>query len=327
MNKIQGFTLIELMISLALGLILVAIAMQLILSGQSNYRIQQAAATIQDSGVFSLNAVTKNIRLANHGNAGAINDETLYGGIVLSAQSAKNITPVRDGNLNNLKVGGTLLNSASAISASENDASGFGSLNSDQLVIIYQAPMQMFTCTGRTAQGPQRTVDTTEGSIKLYKGWFVVERYYIKKNTATNSADLYCADAMFLAKGEEILAGSGWTATEVLDRDYSQLSGELVAPNVDYMHVQLNVRNSDGTYGTMSIADYQSLPVTTTTQRPSITGINIGWLVRSSQKLPSLDVRPYQVLDTTLTPPDDKYMRHVYTTSVALRNGGVGVMP
>ena len=54
MNKLHqtGFTLIELMISLTLGLILVAVAIQLLVSGQVNYRIQTAAASVQDSGVL-----------------------------------------------------------------------------------------------------------------------------------------------------------------------------------------------------------------------------------------------------------------------------------
>ena len=64
----SGFTLIELMIAITLGLILVAVAIQLLISGQVNYRIQTSASSLQDSGVFAVNYVTKNIRLANHGN-------------------------------------------------------------------------------------------------------------------------------------------------------------------------------------------------------------------------------------------------------------------
>ncbi len=327
MKKNRGFTLVELMISLTLGLILVAIAVQLLVSGQSNYRIQQAVSTIQDSGVFSLNAVTKNIRLANHGNTDKINDETLYGGIVLSMQDPTGITPVRNGNLHNLKIGSSDITDEQGVSQNAYTNSGFGTLKSDQLVIIYQAPIEMTTCTGRTAEGSARTVDTTDGTMTLHKVWFVVERYYIKQNTTTGSADLYCSDAMFLAKGEQIPTGSPWTAAEILDRDYIQLGGQLVAPNVDYMRVQLLVKNLDNTNATLSIADYKTLAVTETTKRPAVIGVNLGWLVRSSEKLQNLDSKTYQVLDQSLTAPDDKYMRHIYTTSIALRNGGLGVAP
>lgn len=87
--KQAGFTLIELMIAITLGLILVAVAIQMLVSGQQNYRIQSSAASLQDSGLFGINYVTKNIRLANHGNASIINDESLYGGIVLSNQTRR----------------------------------------------------------------------------------------------------------------------------------------------------------------------------------------------------------------------------------------------
>ncbi len=135
----QGFTLIELMISLTLGLILVAVVIQLIISGQINYRIQNAASTVQDSGVFGLNAVTKSVRLANHGNAGAMNDETLYGGIVLSAQTTTGsgaMTP--DGNLKGLKLGSTLIEGDRYISKNaQNDSAVTAYPKSDQLVIVY----------------------------------------------------------------------------------------------------------------------------------------------------------------------------------------------
>ena len=181
MNKLHqtGFTLIELMISLTLGLILVAVAIQLLVSGQVNYRIQTAAASVQDSGVFGLNAVTKNIRLANHGNAGAMNDETPYGGIVLSAQTTTGAgTPpaTPDGNLKGLKkADGSNITGDNYISKNAyNDSAVSTYPKSDQLVIIYQAPENMVTCTGRNVKGPVRSLTA------LTRGWYVVERYYIK---------------------------------------------------------------------------------------------------------------------------------------------------
>ncbi|MGM7372961.1 PilW family protein, partial [Acinetobacter baumannii] len=51
-NKEQGFTLIELIVALALGLILVAAATQLFIGGLLSSRLQKANAEIQDSGIF-----------------------------------------------------------------------------------------------------------------------------------------------------------------------------------------------------------------------------------------------------------------------------------
>ena len=233
MNREYGFTLVELLISITLGLILVAVAVQLFISGQVNYRIQQAASTIQDSGVFSLNAIVKNIRLANHGNGGLINDETHYGGVVLSAQKPHESTnaDTKKGNLHNLKIGSSEITSANALSQNEAHTSGFGTLKSDQLVIVYQAPVDMMTCTGTQAKGPIQTLDTVTGTLSMQKGWYVIERYYLKQNTTTGSADLYCSDAMFLASGETVV--SPFSAPEVLTKDYVTNDGEMDATNVE----------------------------------------------------------------------------------------------
>ncbi|MFH3713949.1 prepilin-type N-terminal cleavage/methylation domain-containing protein, partial [Acinetobacter nosocomialis] len=64
-NKEQGFTLIELIVALALGLILVAAATQLFIGGLLSSRLQKANAEIQDSGIFGLEYMARDIRLLN----------------------------------------------------------------------------------------------------------------------------------------------------------------------------------------------------------------------------------------------------------------------
>lgn len=54
-NKEQGFTLIELIVALALGLILVAAATQLFIGGLLSSRLQKANAEIRDSGILVWN--------------------------------------------------------------------------------------------------------------------------------------------------------------------------------------------------------------------------------------------------------------------------------
>ena len=111
----------------------------------------------------------------------------------------------------------------------------------------------------------------------------------------------------------------------------------MIARNVEYMRVQLIVRNNNITTtpptittATIGINDYLALAVdsdnTTATpaHRPAITGINLGLLTRSNETVPNGTVGTYKILDKTLTAPTDTYMRHVYTTTVALRNGGLG---
>ena len=319
----SGFTLIELMIAITLGLILVAVAIQLLINGQVNYRIQTSASSLQDSGVFAVNYVTKNIRLANHGNAGAMNDESLYGGIVLSNQATGSEIPLVDGNLKGLKVGTVLLSGTNLISANQNNDSAFNSYDkSDQLVIIYQAPMNMFTCTGQKVKGPNKT------NTKYTKGWYIIERYYINKFSGKDQANLNCSDAMFIATGEtasQSYESTTFSTVNTLTQNYAENSGEIIAKNVEYMRVQLVVRNIDGSTRTLGIDEYNDIEITESVKhRPAIIGINLGWLVRSSEKVRMSNKTSFLVLDKTITAPKDGYMRHIYTTTVALRNGGLG---
>lgn len=319
----SGFTLIELMVALTLGLILVAVAIQLFVSSQVNYRIQISASSLQDSGVFGINYVTKNIRLANHGNAGAMNDELLYGGIILSNQTSGTETPLASGNLKGLKVGTTILSGTNLISANQNNESAIATYdNSDQLVIMYQAPMNMFTCTGVHVKGPSRTNTT------YTKGWYVIEKYYINKVVGKSEANLNCSATMFVANGESVpqtYESRTISATDTLTSNYSVNAGEMIAANVEYMRVQLIIRNADGSTRTLGINEYNAIPITATLKhRPAIIGVNLGWLVRSSEKVQMVNKPSFVVLDKTITVPNDGYMRHVYTTTVALRNGGLG---
>ena len=327
----SGFTLIELMVALSLGLILSAAAVTLFINAQSSYRIQPAASTLQDSGTFGMALITKNLRLANYGNSGAMNDGTLYGGVILSAQTTTGVpatTPATtvnpNGNLNGLQFGTALISGDGYISRAAYNDSAYGSLKSDQLVIAYQAPRNMVTCQGANVQGPNRSLTA------LTKGWYVIEKYYVRKRTTGSGADLYCSSAFFIAKDEtapQTYQSTTINTTQTLSSNYGSTNniGDMLIPNVEYMRIQLVIRNSDGTTGMMGIDDYNAISLTSTKpNRPAIIGLNMGILVRSADTVKNNKINTYTVLDTNITAPDDNYMRTAYSTTIALRNGGLG---
>ena len=65
----QGFTLIELMISLVLGLLISAAIIQVFITSQRVDRVQSAGSEIQDSAVFGIQSIEQQLRLANLGTA------------------------------------------------------------------------------------------------------------------------------------------------------------------------------------------------------------------------------------------------------------------
>lgn len=62
----QGFTLVELLIAMILGLALMAGVIQIFLSTQNTYRMEEGLARVQDSGRFSLDLITTQLRMAGY---------------------------------------------------------------------------------------------------------------------------------------------------------------------------------------------------------------------------------------------------------------------
>ena len=314
----QGFTLVELMVAIALGLLLVAAAIQLFINGQIAYRVQQAGSAIQDNGVFGLSYVTQSIRLANYGNSDAMNDETLFGGVVLSGEQAST-SPLRAGNLKGMRIKNAAITTDAYLTANAKTDSAYGSVKSDQLVIMYQAPKDMYNCAGEKVTGPVKTLTS------ITPGQYVIERYYIKKDVNNADAALYCDAGTFTDSETARSSAAG------LNISGYGTDGNMIANHVEYMRVQLIVKPTKDRTRTMPINTYKGLVIkdnptgSEIKSRPAIIGINLGLLVRSSDKAGSKDgAQIYQVLDQAITAPDDGYMRNAYLTTIALRNGGLG---
>ena len=85
----QGYTLIELMVALVLGLLISAAAIQLFITSQNTFSLQQGGADVQDSSIFGLELMSRNVRMANYGGGRPVmNDFTPIGGIVLTSDPA-----------------------------------------------------------------------------------------------------------------------------------------------------------------------------------------------------------------------------------------------
>ncbi len=88
----QGFTLIELMISITLGLLVIAIASQIYLTSYSTNVVQKSSGELAEGSIFGIQQLESHIRLANLGNQlTSIDDTTLDGGIILSQNNAPKI--------------------------------------------------------------------------------------------------------------------------------------------------------------------------------------------------------------------------------------------
>ena len=278
-----GFTLIELMISLVLGLLISAAVIQVYIINTRTLTIQQSASEVQDSSIFALQSLEEHFRLANLGNPiTEITSTTSHGGIVLTP------TNLGTGNTTEAKY---LTASAGALS-NTNTAS-------DQLTIQYKnvTPNDIFDCEG--------------GKVEDASEW-VVERYFVRLATGADASAT--TKDLVLACDAGRVANTGGAVTDFGD------AGEVIVPAVDQFQILLGVQ-TDVTQSTyLSPTTYLTLtdkpPITTIkfgaivrSTTPLITSTD-----NDSFQIFGID----QTLktDTTRT----KYYRRSYESTVLLRN-------
>ncbi|MGO1061996.1 PilW family protein [Acinetobacter lwoffii] len=314
-SKQSGFTLLELMIALSLGLIVSAIAIQLALTGQKGVSTQQALSDLQNDSLFGLETFVREIRLANlNAVEPMINDTVLHGGIVLDARNYTQKFKIGADGKPTTTLDITLKNALSEGAVS--DSSNLVGQASDQLVIQYKNSMgNRFDCEGR----------------EIVRDAYVVQRYFLRSDTNRNDPNkpLALACKAFSYMGDE-------PAEIDLSGD-----GQIMIPRVDHLSVQLVVArdgmnstcsaaaDADGQldcFGQISIDDYKKL---TGAVKPQIVAVKVGLLVRSNNTVGNNDLfnadKEYQVLNTQakLIPHDKNklYMRNVVTQTIAIRNG------
>ena len=336
LNKSQnGFTLIELMIALVLGLLISAAALQIFYTTSVNNNRQKAGSQIQNNTVFGVDDFSKHLRRANYGansnttSAYYLNHLTPQGGVVLTRPTsttkttgtAPNITTVTTwtgSNLNGLKNGSSALpTTILSANAPANSASNLTTnTKSDQLTIQYQAYQDdMFTCDGE----------------EIDKDDYVIERYFVRNDTTVtpNSLGLACASLTY-AYDEALATTSGIDVSADL-ADFIG-NGTIVIPNVDYFRVLLGTTAQDdfASDPTSLALVYQPLPsdpMTLAGRR--IVSVQVGLLIRSDtptvSKQENSSLR-FNVLDRRnqqLNPAANsgsKYLRNVYETTTLIRN-------
>lgn len=346
----QGFTLIELMISLILGLLVSAAALQILYTNSLSSNIQSAGSKIVDTNTFGLDYLTKQIRKANYGILSSqsffLNHRTPQGGIVLTAPDNLTVfgntvagetvpSNLRGLSKSNQLISDTLLTrSASSLSGS-NVKFGSTALSSDQLTIQYKV-------------SSDNQVDCQ--SRNVMKDDYVIERYFVR------DGGLACASAIYTYS--ETTAKKDATNQNAINidkykkpikqsdgsfnRDTSDTtqnlagSGEIIIPNVDYFRVLLGVSDSKNFSTNPSTYKLTYMPIPTpittvnadpfpTLNNRRIVNVQIGLLVRSDGSVTASKDPSFTVLDKTDiklndTSKNDGKMRRVLETTVFLRN-------
>ena len=316
MNDHQaGFTLIELMISLVLGLIVSAAVIQVYLINVKTSSIQASGSELQDASVFGLQQLEKSIRLANLGNpTTAIDGTTPNGGIVLTGLNLG--IPVLPTPYPNT---GYLTRRAGDSGVGANGWSGISNTNtnSDQLTIQYTnitgAPM----------------IDC-EGAVAAVND-IVVERYFVRQATGDISTGAIKDLALACDAGRVNKTGGIATFTPSSDsKNFGQAGQEFIV-NVDQFKVLLGAQYTTGANAGQTIYLPSSAYSAIMTGKPGITSVKIGLIVHGSTPIiGSAEQSEFALLGQLpannklkTDSSSKKKVRSTYETTTLLRNARV----
>ncbi len=291
----SGFTLIELMISLVLGLLISAAVIQVYLTNTKTASTQKSGSELQEASVFGLQQLESHLRLANLGNSvTSITDTTAGGGIVLSLQNIRATDTAYNPFLTHT-AGDTGFTSVSNITG----------INSDQLTIQY---------TNTTGV---KIADCESADVEL--GDTVIERYFIRSSSTTGQGLVLACDA-----GR--VDSSGVKTYASTDTKQFGLNGQEFIIGVDQFKILLGIQTdapSDaGLMRYLTASEYLALSGT----KPPITAVKIGLIVRGSSPVIGSDVATsFKLLGATqpLKSGQPKLVRTTYESTTLLRNARV----
>ncbi|NNG81162.1 prepilin-type N-terminal cleavage/methylation domain-containing protein [Acinetobacter sp. ANC 5378] len=155
----QGFTLIELMVSLVLGLIIVGAAFQMLISGQRSLAFQESIQGLQDNANIGINYVADDIKLTNLNFPFTEIKPSQVSGLIVNTSNYLN-------------------GAASTTVSGEGSNSSFVSAKSDVLVIQYKPDQtKAYDCEGNG-------IDADD---------VIVQRYFIRKDDNGGANDFVLA--------------------------------------------------------------------------------------------------------------------------------------
>ena len=282
-----GFTLIELMISLVLGLLISAAVIQVYLTNTKTASTQKSGSELQEASVFGLQQLESHLRLANLGNSvTSITDTTAGGGIVISPENIGLERTDTSESLYFTRTGGD---------------SNITGINSDQLTIQFKntTGVKIPDCESADID-PKATV---------------IERYFIRSSSTTGQGLLLACDAGRVTD----------TGITGLSANY-QSGGSEVILGVDQFKILLGIQTdapSDaGLMRYLTASEYLALSGT----KPPITAVKIGLIVRGSSPVIGSDVATsFKLLGATqpLKSGQPKLVRTTYESTTLLRNARV----
>lgn len=329
----QGFTLIELMIAVLLGLIISAAAAQVYIMSIRTGTAQRAAAGILDANVYGLQHIEKSLRLAGIGLDDRIAGNSVCSGVLIAESTAFNDPATKQCMLDMGATDVAIAQHSTMWTNNNGIAPNTNNQNTPQLTIQYRAPVHMRDCEGKIALGPRRVMGVigdinNPPALMDVDGQVVVERYFVRKNgdklELRCDAGRYVVERVDEEKDADVLAQADLTDAAILKKSKVESLGDdgtLIISDIDDFQLQLGVNVSGSNIQYQTITDY--LKDANSASKP-IVAIKMAVLAKGA----------VATIDTSVSNPQHmmfgknvtvsgagNHIRRVYETNTMLRNG------
>ena len=306
----RGYTLVEFMVAVTLGMMLILVVSSVFISGGKSYREDDRSARMQENGRFAMKVLTEDLGMA--GMWGPVKSSssitstigaTCPGGVGITFDSTNPVSVIDQA------TGSGANSSYSCITAAnvyDPAAIVAGTSRPDVLVIKRVLGGKSEAVTGSSAaylkitDGNGELVQTTPESFAGGSEYwqFMPRIYYIRKKSSDSAPTLvmkYLNDVV-MATGD----------------DYES----PLVDGVENMQVEFGVdTDADGVAN-----KYMTAP--TADELANVVNAKIYLLIRSASYEPKdpLNTKTYNLGSTVISAQNDRYQRRVFSTTVSLRN-------
>lgn len=312
LRKNEGRSLVEVMISLTIGLMIVLALTSLFAVNRQTYRATDDKSRLDDEGRLALNLMAHHVRMAGFGNLLSTNESGV------KEKSPDNLTSINEtystlysdfadgaGKSDNAIQGcaGGFIDPSSTVSPIP-CASGAGA---DAFRVSYVVDANSANTTAGSIPtdclGAALVITTTPAEGKKPAGadkYVVDNRFFVKMNNGV--PELYCQGNGNTPPGAPNLVNPA----------------QPVAENVEQMRVTYGVSSTEG----QTIDRY--IPANSVTDWASVISIKICLIMRSTNDKVASEKQTYRDCNDTLTTATDYRLRGVFSTTISIRSRSTG---
>lgn len=333
MQKQLGLSLVELMISITLGLILMAGVVQMFVSSKVTFNSQQSVSRLQETGRLAIEFMSKDIRAAGNYGCGKLEPTN-------PAKALQNAALDLGGLHTNFNMGLQGFDTRANLPHQPTYATdlGIADVSSNQNIIAIRSALDVGLPITKLNEDDKVFAYTTQAAVvnDCVEG--------ICKDSAVVVGDCYSARAFEVSdltiSGNEVTIEPtvGWDAS-IITQQFK--TGE-VAPLKTIVYFIANGANGTPSlwqrtntenavellegveqmrirYALAASRETYSTATTIGTNWPNVVSIRLELVVRSSNENAVDAPQPYTLGGATVT-PTDRFMRQVFSTTINLRN-------